>query len=256
MLALVTTSPSGEFAEAERIAASCGLVAQERAGRTLEELLAVAVAPVLVLGRSRADLHVPLRGGVRTFRATVGMAFLRLLRARKGETDPLVRLAGLRAGDLVLDATLGLGGDALVASYTTGARVIGLEVQPLLAAFAMAGLPRLPEPAQEAGRRIEVRCKDHRTALRELPAGSVDVVLLDPMFRTTGDAGPLFDLLREHADHAPLDLETLGAARRVARRGVLVKDRAPGEVLRALGLIPQQSRRTSPIAFGWADALG
>lgn len=251
----MTCAPSGDEAEASAIAAACGLLARPRQGRTVELLLEEAGgAPVLVLGRSRADLHVPVRGGVRSFRASVGMAFLRLLRARKGEVDPLVQMAGLLPGDTVLDATLGLGGDAVIAANATGARVVGLEVSPVLAAFAMAGLRRLPEPGREPASRIEVQRADHRAALRDLPARSFEVVLLDPMFRSAGDAGPLFDLVRAHADHAPLDRATLDEARRVARRGVLVKDRAPGWELRKLGLEPRQTRRSSPIAFGWAAA--
>ena len=254
---IVTTAPSGDEAEAERIAARCGpaVRARPRAGLTLDLLLEEAAgAPVLVLGVNRADLHLPVRGGVRSFRASVGMAFLRLLRARKGEVDPLVQMAGLTWGETVLDATLGLGGDAVIAANATGMQVIGLEVSPVLAAFAMAGLLRLPEPGREPGRRIEVRWADHRQALRELPARSVDVVLLDPMFRSAGEAGPLFELVREHADHTPLDAATLAEARRVARRGVLIKDRAPGWELRALGLEPRQTRRSSPIAFAWVSA--
>src|SRR5205823_2269935 len=177
---LVTTAPSGSFDEAQELAARFGLEAQPRAERVVSELVdAAAGAPVLVLGRARADLLY--RG--RAFRASVGMAFLRLVRARQGEVDPLVRAAGLRRGDEVLDATLGLAGDALIAAHATGARVVGLESSPALAAFVAAGLRRILPPGRVAAGRIEVRCADHRAALRELPARSADVVLVDPMFQ-------------------------------------------------------------------------
>ena len=247
---LVTTAPSGDAAEARELAQRFGLAYEPRGGRTLAELLAGG-APVLVLGSRRADLHE--RG--RSYRATVGMAFLRVLRANKGETDPLVAHAALEPGDRVLDATLGLGGDALVAAHASGTRVVALESNPLIAAFTQAALRRLPRHGRDPGRLIEVVRDDHRPWLEAQPAGSFDVVLLDPMFRRAGDAAPLFDLLRAHADHTPLDPETLRQAQRVARRGVLVKDSARGDELQRLGLVPRPTRRSAAIAFGWAPAL-
>jgi hypothetical protein len=250
--AIVTTAPSGEFAEAEELAGRFGLRAEKREGRTLAALLGEADgAPVLVLAARRADLYQ----GERAFRASLGMAFLRVLRARRGELDPLAAAAGLREGDRVLDATLGLGGDALVAAQATGERVLGLEKDCVLAAFTQAGLRRLQKHGRDPGRLVEVRRADHRDFLRAQPDGSFDVVLLDPMFRSAGDAGPLFDLLRTHAEHAPLDAETLREARRVARRGVLVKDSASGLELGRLGLVPKLTRRSASIAFGWAESL-
>jgi 16S rRNA (guanine1516-N2)-methyltransferase len=249
---IVTTSASGDSAEARELAARFGLRAEDRAGRTLAAVLGDARgAPVLVLAARRADLY---EGG-RAFRASVGMAFLRVLRLRRGEVDPLVTAAELRAGDRVLDTTLGLGGDALVAACATGGQVIGLEKDGLLGAFTQAGLRRLQKHGREPGRLIDVRCADHREFLRAQRDSSFDVVLLDPMFRRAGDAGPLFDLLRVHAEHARLDAETLREARRVARRGVLVKDAASGLELGRLGLVPKLTRRSASIAFGWASSL-
>ena len=248
---VVTTAPSGDPAEARELADRFGLRAEFRSDKRVADLLREAIgAPVLVLGSRRADLHE--RG--RTYRATVGMAFLRVLRLRKGETDPLVANAALRPGDSVLDATLGLGGDALVCAQVTGSPVLGLEMNPTIAAFTQAALRRLPRQAREPARLIHVIRADHREWLKRQPTGSFDVVLLDPMFRRTGDAAPLFELLRAHAEHSPLDPQTLREAQRVARRGVLVKDAARGEELERLGLVPRLSRRSASIAFGWAPA--
>ena len=238
MQAIVTTAPSGDPAEARELAARFGLRAEPRADRALSTILANAAgAPVLVLAARRADLYE--RG--RAFRASAGMAFLRLVRAQKGEIDPIVAHAGLRPGDTVLDATLGLGGDALVAAHVTRTRVVGLESDGTIAAFTQASLRRLGSHGREPGRSIEVVHADHRA-------------WFDPMFRRSGDAGPLFDLLRFHAEHAPLDAQTLREAQRVARRGVLLKDAARGEELQRLGVVPRPSRRSATIAFGWAPA--
>ena len=248
----VTCAASGSPEEAAELAVRFpGVVALQRAGRPLHALIGEAGAtPLLVLGRARADLHV----AGRSFRATVGMAFLRVLRSVKGVVDPLVRDAGLQPGDAVLDATLGLGGDALVAAHATGSRVLGVEKSALLAAFTLSALRRLPRHGQEPGRLVEVVQGDHRALLARLPARSFDVVLLDPMFATASGAGPQFDLVRQNADHAPLDQGTLAQARRVARRGVLVKDASPGHALVRLGLTPRPQRRGKPIVFAWAPA--
>lgn len=248
----VTCAPSGAEAEAQELATRFpGVVAVPRDGRPLHQLLASAAGtPLLVLGSERADLHA----FGRCYRATVGMAFLRVLRAVKGEVDPLVRDASLSAGEAVLDATLGLGGDALVAAQATGARVVGVEQSALLAAFTLCALRRLPRHGAGPGRLVEVVHADHRALLQRLPSRSFDVVLLDPMFDKAGESGPLFELVRQNADHAPLALETLEQARRVARRGVLVKDAAPGHALHRLGLSPRPQRRGKPIVFAWAPA--
>ena len=248
--AVVTTAPSGDPAEAQELAQRFGLRVEPREGRTLEQLLKHA-NPVLILAARRADLYE--HGGA--YRATVGMAFLRVLRARKGEMDPLVAHAALRPGDSVLDATLGLGGDALVAAHATGAPVVGLEKDPVIAAFTQAALRRLPKHGRDPGRLVHVVRADHRAWLEDQAARSFDVVLLDPMFRRAADSGPLFELLRAHAEHAPLEIETLHHAQRVARRGVLVKDAARGNELQRLGLTPKPTRRSAAIAFGWAPAI-
>ena len=146
------------------------------------------------------------------------------------------------------------GGDALIAAHGTGRRVVGLESDGTIAAFTQASLRRLGNHGREPGRNVEIIRADHRAWLREQPDSSFDVVLLDPMFRRSGDAASLFDLLRFHAEHAPLDPRTLREAQRVARRGVLLKDAARGEELQRLGVVPRLSRRSAALAFGWAPA--
>src|SRR3954451_9278661 len=137
MRALVTTAPSGSPDEADELARRFGLTAQPRADRLVPELLEAAQgAPVLVLGSRRADLF----DGGRAFRASIGMGYLRFVRTRVGQSDTLVTAAKLRPGDRVLDATLGLAQDALIAADATKNPVEGLEASPVLAAFVVAAL--------------------------------------------------------------------------------------------------------------------
>jgi len=261
---LAVTTPtdpsSAEAAAAAEAAARHGLQHAARGRRPLREVAAGAGADgLLVLSARGAILWTP--AGERTWSA--GMGLLRLKRtlsaarggpARPTERDPMLEAAGVRPGDAVLDATLGLGADALVAAGACGpgGRVVACEGSAALAAWVAEGLRRL---AVEAAGRIEVRAGDHAALLAALPAGSFDVVLFDPMFRHARAEPGQFDVVRRLADPRPLQPGTLQAARRVARRWVVVKDGAPGWDLARLGLTPLPSARGAHRYYARVPAL-
>ena len=85
--------------------------------------------------------------------------------------------------------------------------------------------------------------------LRAQAAQSFDCVLFDPMFGKRKKASPAFDLLRTHADHAPLPAEAIGLARRVARRWVVVKGARYTEDLKRLGLQPEPLSRYAEVVW-------
>jgi hypothetical protein len=248
----VTTplEPSPAELTAARAAADrWGMVFEERGRRALEEVRSEGSADgVLVLSGQRAALFV----GGSTHAWSPGMGALRAkrvarqlaegARANGADRDPFFDAADIRPGDAVLDCTLGLGADALVAAVAVGStgRVTGVEGSVALAAWAGEGLARSRLPGAE---RIDVRAGDHGVLLRSLPDRSFDVVLFDPMFRHARAEPGGFELVRRLADPRPLDPETLSRARRVARRWVVVKDGAPGWDLARLGLTPLPSAR-------------
>ena len=262
---LVVTTPlepsADEEADARAAAGRHGLPFARRGRRPLPEVVAAAGAVgALVLSRTRAVLAA----GGEARRWAPGMGFLRAKRARARlggaaadptARDPFLEAAGIRAGDAVLDCTLGLGADALVAAVAAGpaGRVVGIEASPALAAWVAEGLRRLGD---EAAARVEVRSADHGEALVALPEGSFDVVVFDPMFRhaRAGPAG--FDVVRRLADARPLSAAALERARRVARRWVVVKDGAPGWDLARLGLTPLPSARGAHRYYARVAALG
>jgi len=139
------------------------------------------------------------------------------------EEDVVVRLCELKAGDSVLDATLGLGSDALVCARAVGpsGRVIGVEASLPLYALASEGLRTKPPFADSAV--IDVRRGHALQVLEALESHSIDCVIFDPMFDLPKSSTPSFDMLRRYALHEPLDEATLAEARRVARRWVVVK---------------------------------
>ncbi|MDY7231476.1 class I SAM-dependent methyltransferase [Hyalangium rubrum] len=179
-----------------------------------------------------------------------GMAHLRRMRLAAGEGDTFVRVAELRKGDAVLDCTLGLGQDALVASLAVGptGRVVGVEKNLALYALASAGMKTYAFGPDSC--HVEVVHADAHEHLRTLPPRSFDVVFFDPMFARPGKAQPGFDVLRRFADHAPLTPETLEEGRRVARRWVVVKGARYTDDLRKLGLQPEPGSHFSDVVWG------
>jgi hypothetical protein len=184
-----------------------------------------------------------------------GLAKLRIKRLQAGETDDvLVRLCDLKPKDHVLDCTFGLGADAQVCAHVVGGhgRVVGLEKSLALWALASEGIKSLVTSPATAP--IEVRHIDCVDFLRAQSPQSFDCVLFDPMFGKRKKASPAFELLRSHADHAPLPVEAIGLARRVARRWVVVKGARFTEDLKRLGLQPEPLSRYSDVV--WARVRG
>lgn len=185
-----------------------------------------------------------------------GLARQRIASLASGRPDYLVLAADLREGDAVFDATVGLGGDALVASYATGQRgsVRGVEAAPVLALLTAHGLAHYPEPdpaLRAAMRRIAVAAGDHLAWLSGMPAGSVDVVLFDPMFEVSVAGAAHMGPLRAVADKTPLYPAAVRAARRVARRRVVIKALRQSRLFADYGCDGVLAGDRSRIAFGY-----
>jgi len=177
------------------------------------------------------------------------LAQLRLKRFDAGERDDaMLRLAELCEGDAVLDCTLGLGADALVAARAVGAkgRVVALEKSVPLACLMSAGLAPWSWPGSA---RIEVQRADAFDWLAKAKDKSFDVVMFDPMFERDTKASPSFELMRPYAIEEPLTPETLARAREVARRWVLVKAARYSPSLKRLELKPEPSARSAPVVW-------
>ncbi|PVZ04609.1 class I SAM-dependent methyltransferase [Actinomycetospora cinnamomea] len=220
--AVVTTSKSPSYAlraEAHRLGARWGLPVVERhrgsvaaaRGSAATALVCTSEGLVAESARGRLSFHQ-------------GTAAKRLRTVRHGGTDPLVRAGELRPGDRVLDATLGLGRDALVAAWAVGAggQVFGIEADLVLAVLADAGFAGpVPRPGSAP---VRVRHGDSRQVLTAMAAAGehVDVVLLDPMFTDPRASDHGFALAREHTVPTPLTPTWIELARAVARRRVVV----------------------------------
>ncbi len=170
--------------------------------------------PGLVVTARGLRLHAP---GIAPVWWHAGFA---LQRCARGSQDALVTALQLRPGEVVIDATLGMGHDALVLA-NAGARVLAWERLAPVLLFTACGLAL---EAPRAARRIRFRRTDHAPVLRASPPQSVDHVFLDPMFPTRL-AGPSANLapLRAIARGGRPAPELVADARRVARRSVVLR---------------------------------
>jgi hypothetical protein len=251
-VALSGSTDAALRAEAEACAARWRLPLLLRRPKAPVRGLLTQARVLVVFGEDAVSLwdregHV--RGGA-------GLAALRLKEIAKGRAeDPLQRVGEIGPGERVVDATLGFAQDARVAAHLVGAggSVLGIESSLPLAVLADATLRRESSPVSA---RIEVRHGDSGALLQEMPAGSADVVLFDPMFGRALSAQPGFEVLRRLADPSPLTPATLAEACRVARRVVLIKAARYTPVLRELGLRPEHASRSAPVVWARVPALG
>ena len=122
----------------------------------------------------QGDILVDFASGAATHRRKFG----------GGKSEAIAKAVGLtkKPGLTVVDATAGLGRDALVLA-SLGAKVTLVERQPAVAALLADGLRRAaldPELADWLPERMQLVFAASQQALTELP--SPDVVYLDPMF--------------------------------------------------------------------------
>lgn len=218
----------------------------ERARKTsLAPMLEQADA-LLVFGSD----GVALRDEAGALRFSPGMAKLRIKRLDSGVLDDtLVRVASFVCGETVLDCTLGLGADALVAARAVGVsgQVIGLEKSQSLFALVSAGMESHDFGPRSC--RVRTLWADASTFLAHQPARSIDCVLFDPMFGRPRPSSPAFEMMRRHADRSPLTREMIKDARRVARRVVVVKGARYSEDLSKLDLAPERTPPSASVAW-------
>ncbi|SFR06097.1 tRNA (adenosine(37)-N6)-dimethylallyltransferase MiaA [Desulfoscipio geothermicus] len=237
---IVTTSLKArgeQLALAARISAQTGLPLVPRGKKAVEELAGEwnAVHVIVVKAGKVACIT-----GQYEFFFHPGMSALRIKEIKSGKNDTMINAMNLQPGQRLLDCTLGLGSDAIVASYVLGKEgvVVGLESSPIVAAIVRHGMQTYRKAAREvldAMQRVVVQNEDHRRLLEVLPDNRYDVVYFDPMFRLPQMKSSGINAFRPLADHRPLTPEIITQAMRVAARRVVVKDSKRGSVLHKLG---------------------
>lgn len=187
-------------------------------------------------------------------------AHLRIKNLRGGDGDRLIDALKISDGSTVLDCTLGLGSDALVASFVVGAsgKVVALEVNPLIAEVVRHGLKNFSDDTPQilqAMRRVEVITADCRDYLSTCADNSFDTVYFDPMFRHPVKSSSGLNPIRPLADSRPLTAEIIREAYRVAKCRVVMKEHSGSAEFKRLGFEVVGGGKYSSVAFGVIDKI-
>jgi hypothetical protein len=235
---VVTTSlsPTRQMRSlARELASRLGLPLVRRRNRGLHDTISPRTAAIVV------EVDGPaVRVGGAALKFHPNVAKLRVMQLIRGNRDRMVSVMGLRPGDRVLDCTCGLAADATVASYAVGSygAVHALEASAILAEIVSIGMRTYEDPFDElvqAMRRVKVTNTRYQDFLRSSGDGEYDVVYFDPMFDATCADSTGLDLVRIIGVKGSPSTADIEEAVRVARRCVVMKDRAPGDRLRSLG---------------------
>ena len=182
------------------------------------------------------------------------LAHVRIKNLNLGLPDRMIEAMQLKPGMTVLDCTLGLGSDSIVASYVSKNRVIGLESSKVLSVIVKQGLHDFSNESTaiiEAMHRIEVVNQDHLEFLRSLPRKSFDVVYFDPMFRHPILTSQPMNALRSFTNPNALSEEVINLARNAARHRVVLKENSRSEEFNRLGFEMSMTGKYSSIAYGF-----
>lgn len=226
-----------------------------RRGRGLAGIAAASAADGVIVGET--DGPVLYIHGEKLF-FHPGMAKSRIAAYRKkGQEDLLIKACQLQPGWSFLDCTLGMGADAIVASYFSGTgRITGVESEAAIAAVIGWGMKMYAGRMawlNRAVNRIEVVCSHHQRYLPRLPELAYDIVYFDPMFEQPLLKSQPLNPLRKLANPEPLDPVSVAMACRVARRRVVMKTQAASGEIERLGMRRVPGSRHNPIIYGVID---
>ncbi|WP_107951380.1 class I SAM-dependent methyltransferase [Lysinibacillus parviboronicapiens] len=229
---------------------------EPRKKRSVRKISQEMQAHVIVAGKNRYDYYA--FEASEPFFFHPNSAAFRLKRVARGETDPFLEAMQLNAGDSVLDCTLGLAADAMLAAYTVGnaGRVTGVEANPNVAFIVEQGMQAYDTselPLTACMRQIEVVQAEAVTYLKSLPDNAFDVVYMDPMFEEIIDEANNFQALRLAGEHLVLTEEWVSEARRVAKKRVVLKAHFRSEWFETYGF-HQLTRVTAKFHYGVLEA--
>lgn len=187
----------------------------------------------------------------------LSMAELRIKNLLSGNHDHMVAAMDLSPGMSVLDCTLGLATDAIVASFVIGENgvIIGLESSPVIALITGYGLQNFTVDSEQpyitkALRRVKVENADYGEQLEALADNSFDIVYFDPMFRAPILKSSNVNPIRTLANKQPLSPEAISQACRVAKQKVVVKEAAGSNEFARLGINTIVGGKYSRISYG------
>lgn len=213
--------------QAIKVADDLGARFVQRKKRSVQLIQQVEEEDCIVVGKERLELY-PMEES-EPFFFHPNSAMFRVKRLMKGENDPFVDAAGLYAGKSLLDCTLGLASDSIVASFIVGkkGKVTGIEGNPYLSYIVKNGLHSwasgIPE-LDQAMKRIQVINKSSLPFLKSIPDQSYDCVYFDPMFEDHTLESDGIKALKRFAIYEEMTDQVIEEAKRVAKERIVLKD--------------------------------
>lgn len=238
--------------KAKEIAVTLGVPYLPRKKKSIIQLQLKANSDCLVVGKDRVELFE--KGSTLPFFFHPNSAMFRIKRLLSGENDPFADAAQLTKGMTILDCTLGLASDAIVASFLVGkgGHVTGLEGHKYLAYIVQEGL-KVWDPGlqimKEAMEKITVIQSKALEFLKTQQNDSVDCIYFDPMFEETILESDGIKGLGQFAIHDDLTEETIIEALRVAKKRVVLKDYYKSQRFERYGFIVNR-RKSAKFHFG------
>lgn len=216
--------------QAERFQCLYGGVLVERKEQSLEELFQEPhTHGVVVMEEGNPTLYHP--DGVETpLRFHLNIGALRLQKVEKGENDRFLQITGIEKGMNVLDGTLGLGTDALLAAWGVGktGKVIALEGSKAIFSIVDFSLGKLAQEDEglvgDLARRIELNQISFTNYCETQESNCFDIVYLDPMFDKPRGKSIGIQPIRFWAQEEQLTEDMIRAACRLCRERVVIKE--------------------------------
>lgn len=198
----------------------------ERRKKSVKKLAEQNQSNVIVAGKQRYEYY-PF-GVEEPFFFHPSSAAFRLKRVARGEKDPFLQAVKLQKGDSMLDCTLGMGTDSMLAAFTVSdeGTVIGCEGNPNVAFIVSEGMQKYDTstlPLLKCMEQIMIKSSLAIDFLKKQPEKSFDVVYMDPMFEETIEESTNFTPLRDAGLHESLSDEWMAEAKRVAKKRVVLK---------------------------------
>ncbi|MFD3450152.1 class I SAM-dependent methyltransferase [Microbacteriaceae bacterium 4G12] len=244
-------------AYAKQVAADLHASFIVRKDEAITDLKQCYKSDVLVVGKNRLEMY-PF-GGEESFFFHPNSASFRIKRLMRGEHDPFLQVTKLEAGMSMLDCTLGMASDSIVASFAVGkqGKVVGVEGNPSMAYLVANGLQAWQSDVldiSEAMRRITVLHRDHLSFLQGCEDNAFDVVYLDPMFEENILTSDGIRGLKHFALYDDISAATIEEALRVARHRVVLKDHFRSKRFETYGFTVWK-RKSAKFHFGVIEKL-
>ncbi|GAB3061722.1 class I SAM-dependent methyltransferase [Salinicoccus sesuvii] len=240
---------------AKKIALSNECPYVERKKKSISMLKKTYRQDIIIVGRSHISVNPLDQEAPMTFHPN--MAMIRIRRLIKNELDPFISATTLKPGMRLLDCTMGLASDSIVASLQVGSdgHVTALEADPLLHLMVSEGLKTYDTGIDEmnkAMQRITTANIDHYGYLSQLPNDAFDVVYFDPMFDESIEASDGIQNIHSQTHQTELSIGVIREAKRVAKRRIVLKDHWKSPRFTQLGFT-QLRRKSSLFHYGYID---